>query len=154
MKHYYLDKKGFTEGITDVDYTCRFCKRLWNKKIQEYHDLFFQRDTLLLDDVFEIFRNIYLQTYELDLGHFLTTLGLAIQATLRRAKVKLDLLTDINVLLMEEKGIRGICHSIYWYAKANNKYMKDCNKNKDSSYLQFWDADNLYGWAMSPKLSI
>ena len=77
MKHYYLNKKGFTKGITDVDYTCRFCERLWNKKIQEYHDLFFQRDTLLLDDVFEIFRNIYLQAYELDLGHFLTTLGLA-----------------------------------------------------------------------------
>ena len=54
---------------------------------------------------------------------------------------------------MVEKGIRGgICHSIYQYAKANNKYMKDYEKNKDLSYLQYWDVNNLYGWAMSQKL--
>ena len=57
------------------------------------------------------------------------------------------------MLLMVEKGIRGgICHSIYQYAKANNKYMKDYEKNKDLSYLQYWDVNNLYGWAMSQKL--
>ena len=56
-------------------------------------------------------------------------------------KGKLDLLTDIDMLLMVEKGIRrGICHSIYWYAKAN-KYMKD-DKLKESSYLQYWDLKN------------
>ena len=54
------------------------------------------------------------------------------------------------MLLMVEKGIRGgICHSIYQYAKANNKYMKDYGKNKESSYLQYWAVNNLYGWAMS-----
>ena len=57
--------------------------------------------------------------------------------------------------LMVEKGIRGgICHSIYQYAKANNKYMKDYDKNKESSYLQYWDVNNLYGWAMSQKLPV
>ena len=51
--------------------------------------------------------------------------------------------------LMVEKGIRrGICHSIYAYAKANNKYIKDHDNNKESSYLQYWDANSLYGWAM------
>ena len=59
------------------------------------------------------------------------------------------------MLLMVEKGIRGgICHSIYGYAKANNKYMKDYDKNKELSYIQNWNVNNLYGWAMSQKLSV
>ena len=59
------------------------------------------------------------------------------------------------MLLMVEKGIRGgICHSIYGYAKANNKYMKDYDKNKELSYIQNWNVNNLYCWAMSQKLSV
>ena len=57
--------------------------------------------------------------------------------------------------LMVPKGITGrICHAIYQYAKANNKYMKDYDKNKESSYLKYWDVNNLYGWAMSQKLPV
>ena len=77
------------------------------------------------------------------------------ESTLKEAKVKLDLLTNIDMLLMVEKGIRGgICHSIYLYANANNKNMKDYGKNKESSYLQYWDVNNLYGWAMSQNLPV
>ena len=79
-------------------------------------------DTLLLADVFENFRNMSLKIYELDPAKFLSAPGLAWQAVLKKTKVKLDLLADINMLLMVEKGIRGgIFHSIYLYAKANNK---------------------------------
>ena len=78
---------------------------------------------------------------------------LAWPAALKKTKVKLDLLTDANMLLMVEKGIRGgICHSLYIYAEANNKYMKDYDKNKELSYLQYWDVNNLYGWGMLQKL--
>ena len=59
------------------------------------------------------------------------------------------------MLLMVERGIRGgICHAIHRYAKANNKYMKDYDKNKESPYLKYWNANSLYGWAMSQKLPV
>ena len=59
------------------------------------------------------------------------------------------------MLLMVEEGIRGvICHSIHRYAKANNKYMKNYNNNEKSSYIQYLDANNLYGWAMSKQLPV
>ena len=110
--------------------------------------MYVQSDTL--SDVFENFRNMCLEIYELNSAKFLSAPGLAWQAALKKIKVKLDLLTDIDMLLIVEKGIRGgICHSIYRYAKANNKYMKYYNKNKELSYLQYWDVNNLYGWAMS-----
>ena len=68
---------------------------------------------------------------------------------------KLELLADIDMLLMVEKGIRGgICHAIYRYAKANNKYMKNYHKDKEKSFLQYLDANNLYGWAKSQNLPV
>ena len=68
----------------------------------------------------------------------------------KKTNIKLELLTDVDMLLMVEKGIRGgICHTIYRYAKANNKYMKKYNKDKEESFIQYLDANNLYGWAMS-----
>ena len=112
-----------------------------------------QSDTLLLADVFENFRDIFLKEYELDLAHFLSLPGLAWQACLKKTNIELELLTNYDMLLMVEEGIRsGICHSIQRYAKANNKYMKSYNNNEESSYIQYLDANNLYGWAMSKKL--
>ena len=79
---------------------------------------------------------------------------MAWQEAFKKTKVKLDLLTDIGMLPMVEKDIRGgTWHSICWYAQANNSYMEDYDKNKESSYRQYWDVYNLYGWTMSEKLS-
>ena len=94
-----------------------------------------------------------LKEYELDPAHFVSLPGLAWQARLKKTNIELELLTDYDMLLMVEKGIRGgICHSIQRYAKANNKYMKNYNNNEESSYIQYLDANNLYGWTLSKKL--
>ena len=86
----------------------------------------------MLADVFENFQNVCIEIYELDPAKFISTTGLAWQAALKKTEVKLDLLTYIDILLMVEKNVRGwICHSIYQYAKANNKYMKHYNKSKE-----------------------
>ena len=142
------------ENIDDIDYRHgnNVFKIFKLKNLGEYHDLCVQSDTLLLADVFENFRN-KLQVYELDPAHFLSLPGLAWEACLKKTNVELELLTNYDMLLIVEEGIRGgICHSIHRYAKANNKYMKNYNKNKDSSCIQYLDANNLYGWAMSRKL--
>ena len=132
------DKEAFysrlnMEDITDVDHrhAKRVFKRLNSKNLCDYHDLYVQSDTLLLADVFENFRNKCIEIYELDPTHFLSAPGLAWQACLKKTEVKLELLNDVDMLLMVEKGIYGgICHAIHRYAKANNKYMKNYDKNK------------------------
>ena len=136
------------EDITDADYGHgkKVCKDFERKNLGECHDLYVQSDTLLLADVFENFRNMCLKIYELDPAKFLLVPGLAWQAAFKKPKVKLDLSTDTDMLLIVEKDIRGgICYSIYRYAKANNKYMKNYDQNEEASYLQYWDVNNLYG---------
>ena len=86
------------------------------------------------------------EIYELDPAKFLSAPGLAWREHLRKTKVKLDLLSAVDMLLIVQKGIRrGICHSIYQHAKANNKYMKYYYKNKELSYLQYSEVNSLYG---------
>ena len=145
------------EGISHEDYA--HAQQVWSvfeiRNRGEYHDLYVQSDTLLLADVFENFRNKCLEIYELDPIYFVSAPGLAWQACLKKTEVKLELLTDYDMILMIEKGIRGgICQATHRHAKANNKYMKNYNKNIESSYIEYLDAYNLYGWAMSQKLPV
>ena len=156
------DKESFyielnNEHITDEDYA--HAQKVWNtfniKNLGEYHDLYVQSDTALLADVFENFRDKCIEIDELDPAHFLSAPGLSWKACLKKTKVELELLTDTDMLLMFENEISGgLCQAIYRYAKANNKYMNNYDKNKESSYLEHVDANNLYRWAMSQKLPI
>ena len=117
--------------------------------------MYVQSDTALLADVFESFRDKCLEIYELDPAHFLSAPGLAWQACLKNTQVELELLTDNNMLLMFEEGIRGgMCQTTHRYAEVNNKYMNNHDKNEESSYLEYLDANNLYGWAMTQKLPV
>ena len=145
------------ENIDDIDYRHgnNVFRRFELENLGQYHDLYVQSDTLLLANAFENFRDICIKECELDPAHILSLPGLVWQACLKNTNMELELLTDYDMLLMVEEGIRGgICHSIHRYAKANNKYMKNYNNNEESSCIQYLDANNLYGWAMSKKLPV
>ena len=93
-----------------------------------------------------------LETYGLDLAYFLSFPGFAWHVCFKIRRVKLELITDINMLLMIENGMRGsVCHVIRSYAEANNKYMNNYDENKESSFLPYFDANNLYGCTMIGK---
>ena len=134
------------EDISDEDYA--HAQKVWGvfkiKNLGEYHDLYVQSDTLLLADIYENFRNMCLEKYQLHPVYFAS--GLAWQACLKKTEVKLELITGYDMILMIEKGVRsGICQATHRYAKANNKYMKNYDKNIESSYIDYLDANNLYG---------
>ena len=144
------------EHISDEDYA--HAQRVWETfacaTLKDYHDLYLMSDVLLLTDVFETFRDVCLINYDLDPAWYYTAPGLTWDAALKKTKVELELLTDPDMLLMFEQGIRGGVSSIMTrHGKANNKYMgEDFNPAEPSKYLQYLDANNLYGWAMSKPL--
>ena len=145
------------EDISDDDYAHAI--NVWNtfniSNLGEYHDLYVKLDTALLANVFKNFRDKHIEIDKLDPAYFLTTPGLSWWTCLKKTGVKLELLTDENMFLMYEKGIRGVmCHVTCKYVEANNKYMKNYDKNKELTFLMYVDANNLYGWAMSKNLSV
>ena len=144
------------EGISDEDY--EHAQKVWEtfemKTLKDYHNLYNEVDVLVLVDVFENFRNICIKNYKLDPARYYTAPSLAWDAALKITKVELELLSDIDMLLKAEKGIRGGVSMISnRYGKANNKYMgKSFIDTMLSTYIMYLDANNLYGWAMSKPL--
>ena len=152
-KAFYSKLSG--RGITEKDY--KHVLNVWNsfnmETMKDYHNLYNDSDDLLLADVFENFRDICLKIYGLDPVHYFTAPGLAWDACLKMTGINLELLSDPDMLLMFEKGIRGGISIISnRYGEANNKYMKCFNKNKLATFLLYLDANNLYGCAMSEML--
>ena len=156
------DKESFyselnKEGITDEDYV--HAQKVWDvfeiKNLGEYHDLYVQSDAILLAEVYENFRDKCIEIYQLDPAHFLSAPGLAWQACLKKTGVELGLLTDNDMLMVYENGIKGgMCNAIRRNDKANNKYIKNFNENIRSTYLEYLDANNLYGWSMCKRLPV
>ena len=144
------------EGISDDDY--KHAHAVWDefgmKTFKDYHNLYNKSDVLLLADVFENFRDVCMKNYQLDPAWYYTAPGLAWDAALKKTGVELELLSDPDMLLMFEKGIRGGISMISnRHGKANNSYMDDEYDDKRATkYITYLDANNLYGWAMCKPL--
>ena len=117
----------------------RVCKDFEVKNVGEYHDLYLKSNTLLLADVFEEFRDVF-KNFLFRFCKISFSSWSSMASSFKKTEVKLELLTDIDMLLMLRRNM--------------NKYMKDYNENKDSSYLKYWDVNNLYGWEMSQKFPV
>ena len=144
-------------GINNINY--QHVLKVWKtckmKTFKDYHMNYNTVDVLLLADIFEYFRDVCLKNYGLDPVYYYTAPGLAWDAMLKMTGVNLELLNDVDMLLMFEKGIRGGISIISnRYGEGNNKYMKDYDETKPSKFLMYLDANNLYGWGMSQKLPI
>ena len=155
-------------NVSDDNY--QHAQKVWSTfsihNLGEYYDLYLCTNVILLANVFEAFRDTCLEHYSLDPAHSYTSPGLAWKACLKKTGVKLELLTDPDMLLMFEHGIRGgITQVVHHYTKVNNPYMGPAcpgshsdlmgdkfNPDENTCYLQYLNANNLYGLAMSQSL--
>jgi hypothetical protein len=132
-------------------------KLVWDtfdcKTMMDYHNLYLITDVLLLADIWANFRNVCYKNYGLDCVYYYTAPSLSFDAMLKYTKIKLELLTDIEMFEFVESGIRGGISQISTrHAVANNKYMKEYDESKEDSYIVYLDANNLYGGAMCEYL--
>jgi hypothetical protein len=148
-------------------------KTVWDffncKSFGDYHDIYLKTDVYILADVMENFRRMALKEFGVDPCHYFTLPSVGFDTMLKKTEEhqkmqkgkkieRLQLFTEgeeDKYMFFEEDKTGGICSSGgVRYAKANNKYMKNYDKTKESYYLLYIDANNLYGWAMSQKLPI
>ena len=143
------------EGITDEEYA--HAQEVWEtfgcQTLGSYHDLYVATDVLLLADVFEKFRGVCQEKYGLDPAHYYTASGLSWDALLKKTGVELELLTDLDMHLFIERGLRGGITMVgKRHAKANDPLVEGYNPEEPTNYITYLDANNLYGWAMSQTL--
>ena len=139
------------ECIGEKDY--QRANNIWNvfkmNSMDDYHDIYLKTDVLLLADVFEKFTKTCLYYYGLDPCHYFSSPELSWDTILKMNGIELDLISDIDMHLFIEKGLRGgISYIAKRHSKANNKYMECYDSSKESIYIIYLDVNNLYGWVM------
>ena len=154
-KEHFYSKLSETH-ISDEDYERAnlVCKHFNIKNLGEYHDLYLMTDVYLLTDVFENFRDMCLDYYGLDPAYYVTLPNYSWNAFLYTTGIKLENIHIKEMYEMIESGLRGgMTQCSYKKVDANNKYMnKEYDKRIPSSYINYLDANNLYGLAMCKKL--
>ena len=147
-------------SLKDVYISEKYCLKandIWNvfkmNTVGDYHDLYLKTDVLLLADVFEKLVSTCLDYYGLDPCHYFSSPGLSWDAMLKMIWIELELISNIDIHLFIEKGIRGgISYISKKHRKANNKYMECYDSSKESKCITYLDAKNLYVWAMGQYL--
>lgn len=143
------------ENISDDDY--KHAKLVWSqfniKDMGEYTDLYLKTDVLLLTDIFQNFRKTCKRYYDLDPAYYLTAPSLSFDAMLLKTGVQLELLNDLSIIRMIQRGIRGgLCACSHRFVKANHKYMINHDPSEESVFVQYFDSNNLYGFSMCQSL--
>ncbi|KAF0755131.1 Uncharacterized protein FWK35_00006368, partial [Aphis craccivora] len=151
-----LRKRDFYSTLTETPTESDFehAKLVWDhfkcETLGEYSDLYLKIDVLLLADVFENFHDVCMRAYNLDAAHYFTAPSLSFDAMLKFTGQKLEMLSDYDMLLMFENGIRGaLVQASKRYAKVNNMKTPGYYETKEKSWIVYQDCNNLYGWAMS-----
>jgi hypothetical protein len=156
-------KSAFYNSLSKTDISneeYEYAQRVWDEMNMEtmgdYHDLYLMCDVLLLADVFERFREVSMESFDLDPAQYFTLAGMCWSACLKMTNVQLELLTDIDQYQMIERGIRGgVAMMTTRYAEANNPYIPETfDENKPREYLGYYDMNNLYGGAMLEPLPV
>ena len=153
FEEFYSRLNDSNVDVKDYEHAQKVWKHFNIKNMGEYHDLYLKTDVILLADIFGNFRDLCVKNYKLDPAWYYTSPGLSWDALLKKTEIKLDLLSDVNMILFIEGGIRcGVSMISNRYGKANNKYIESYNPKEESKYITYLDAHNLYGWGMSQKL--
>ena len=153
IEKFYSKLSGSAISKDDYQHVQHVWRAFDINSMGDYHDLYLKIDVVLLANVFEAFRSTCLKHYKLDPAHFYTSPGLTWKACLKKTEIELELLTDPDMLMTFEKGIRGgITQAVHRYTQANHQYINDFNESEESTFLQYLDANNLYRWAMSQPL--
>ncbi|XP_020297388.1 uncharacterized protein LOC109861944 [Pseudomyrmex gracilis] len=152
-KSFYSSLTGETISESEYAHFVNIWQRFSISTLTEYSDLYLKIDVLLLADIFENFRESCIRSYGLDPAHYYTLPGYTWDAMLKHTGITFDLLTDVDMVMFIKHSIRGdLSQCSTRYAHANNKYMQTYDSSKPTSYLMYFDINNLYGWAICQPL--